>query len=48
MALTSAEKQQRYRERHLGIQGTKERIQLSSAFRQGHGSDASPATTVTQ
>jgi hypothetical protein len=28
MALTSAEKQQRYRERHLGIHGTKERIQL--------------------
>jgi hypothetical protein len=28
MALTSAEKQQRYRERHLGIRGTKERIQL--------------------
>jgi hypothetical protein len=28
MALTSAEKQQRYRERHLGLHGTKERIQL--------------------
>jgi hypothetical protein len=28
MALTSAEKQQRYRERHLGFHGTKERIQL--------------------
>jgi hypothetical protein len=28
MALTSAEKQQRYRKRHLGIHGTKERIQL--------------------
>jgi hypothetical protein len=28
MALTSAEKQQRYRERHLGLRGTKERIQL--------------------
>jgi hypothetical protein len=28
MALTSAEKQQRYRERHLGIHGTKERIQF--------------------
>jgi hypothetical protein len=28
MALTSAEKQQRYRERHLGVHGTKERIQL--------------------
>jgi hypothetical protein len=26
MALTPAEKQQRYRERHLGIDGTKERI----------------------
>ena len=28
MALTSAEKQQRYRERHLGVHGSKERIQL--------------------
>jgi hypothetical protein len=28
MALTAAEQQQRYRERHLGIHGTKERIQL--------------------
>src|SRR6266446_6276047 len=28
MALTSAEKQQRYRDRHLGLHGTKERIQL--------------------
>jgi len=28
MALTSAEKQQRYRERHLGVRGTKDRIQL--------------------
>jgi hypothetical protein len=28
MALTSAEKQRRYRERHLGAQGFKERIQL--------------------
>jgi hypothetical protein len=28
MALTSAEKQRRYRERHLGVRGTKERIQL--------------------
>jgi len=28
MALTSAEKQQRYRERHLGVRGSKERIQL--------------------
>jgi hypothetical protein len=28
MALSSAEKQRRYRERHLGIHGTKERIQL--------------------
>src|SRR5216684_4304653 len=28
MALTSAEKQQRYRKRHLGLRGTKERIQL--------------------
>jgi hypothetical protein len=28
MALTAAEKQQRYRERHLGVHGTKERIQL--------------------
>jgi len=28
MALTAAEKQQRYRERHLGLHGTKERIQL--------------------
>jgi hypothetical protein len=28
MALTSAEKQQRYRERHLGIHATKERIQF--------------------
>jgi len=28
MALTPAEKQQRYRERHLGIDGTKERIQV--------------------
>lgn len=30
MTLTSAEKQQRYRERHLGIHGTKERIQQSA------------------
>jgi hypothetical protein len=30
MALTSAEKQQRYRERRLGIHGTKERIQRRS------------------
>ncbi len=28
MALTSAEKQQRYRERHLGLHGTKQRVQL--------------------
>jgi hypothetical protein len=28
MALTSAEKQQRYRQRHLGIYGAKQRIQL--------------------
>jgi hypothetical protein len=28
MALTSAEKQQRYRERHLGVHGSKERIRL--------------------
>ena len=28
MALTSAEKQRRYRERHLGVHGSKERIQL--------------------
>jgi len=28
MALTPAEKQQRYRERHLGIDGAKERIQV--------------------
>jgi len=28
MALTSAEKQQRYREHHLGVHGSKERIQL--------------------
>jgi hypothetical protein len=28
MALTSAEKQRRYRDRHLGVDGTKERIQL--------------------
>jgi hypothetical protein len=31
VALTSAEKQQRYRERHLGVDGTKERIQLVEA-----------------
>jgi hypothetical protein len=47
MALTSAEKQRRYRERHLGIHGKKERIQL--AFRQAQSSGVSPpATTVTQ
>src|SRR5437660_10962146 len=28
MALTSAEKQRRYRERHLGVHGSKERIQI--------------------
>jgi hypothetical protein len=28
MALTSAEKQRRYRERHLGVHGSRERIQL--------------------
>ncbi len=28
MALTAAEKQQRYRERHLGVDGGKERVQL--------------------
>jgi len=28
VALTSAEKQRRYRERHLGVHGSKERIQL--------------------
>lgn len=28
MALTSAEKQRRYRERHLGVDGSKERIQF--------------------
>ena len=28
MALTSAEKQQRYRERHLGVHGAKQRIQF--------------------
>jgi len=28
MALTSAEKQRRYHERHLGVHGSKERIQL--------------------
>ncbi len=28
MALTSAEKQQRYRDRHLGVDGAKQRIQL--------------------
>ena len=28
MALISAEKQRRYRERHLGVHGSKERIQL--------------------
>jgi hypothetical protein len=28
MALTAAEKQQRYRERHLGVDGAKDRIQL--------------------
>jgi hypothetical protein len=39
MALTSAEKQQRYRERHLGIHDTKERIQF--AFRQGQRARAS-------
>lgn len=28
MALTSAEKQQRYRERHLGVRGAKQHIQF--------------------
>jgi hypothetical protein len=28
VALTLAEKQERYRERHLGLHGTKERIQF--------------------
>ena len=28
MALTAAERQRRYRERHLGIEGAKERMQL--------------------
>ena len=28
MALTPAEKQRRYRQRHLGVDGTKDRIQL--------------------
>jgi hypothetical protein len=28
MALTTAEKQQRYRERHLGVKGGKQRIQF--------------------
>jgi len=28
MALTTAEKQRRYRQRHLGVDGTKDRIQL--------------------
>jgi len=28
MALTTAEKQRRYRKRHLGVDGTKDRIQL--------------------
>jgi hypothetical protein len=28
LALTAAEKQQRYRQRHLGVHGSKERIQL--------------------
>jgi hypothetical protein len=30
MALTLAEKQERYRERHLGLHGTKERIVVRS------------------
>jgi hypothetical protein len=33
MALTTAEKQQRYRERHLGVHGTKERLQLFISVR---------------
>ena len=33
MVMTTAEKQQRYRERHLGIHGTKERLQLFISVR---------------
>ena len=33
MVMTTAEKQQRYRERHLGIDGTKERLQLFISVR---------------
>jgi hypothetical protein len=50
MALTSAEKQRRYRERHLGAQGSKEeRIRCSSLpCRPRRNSDGLRAISVTQ
>jgi hypothetical protein len=47
MPLTNAQKQRRYRERHLGPDGDLERVTFTSALLRVTGLTVSPTTIVT-